>query len=98
MTPETAGRLAECRIALLAETKSHFLFGRDTCIALVERTGSGFGSIGSTGVMTESGLAYLVQHEEGVRLVGKGGASEAGAGQIDAVRRFSEDLKTALGR
>ena len=98
MTPEAADRLAERRIELLAETKSHFLFGRVTCIALVERNGSGFGSIGSTGVMTESGLAYLVQHEQGARLAGKGGASEASAGQIDAIRRFSEDLKTALGR
>ena len=96
MSPRIAERLAGLNIRILAEARKHFLFARDTCVALVERTESGFGSIGSTGVMTERGLAYLVWRDGAAMLVGKAGAQTADEAQIEAVRRFSEDLKTAL--
>jgi hypothetical protein len=63
----------------------------------VERTEAGFGSIGSTGVMTEAGLAYLVWREGRAVLLGKGSEALAEPAQVEAIRRFSEDLKTALG-
>ncbi len=59
-------------IRLLSETPSHYLFARDNCIALVERAPSGFGSIGSTGVFTGRGLAYLVWRAGRAFLAGKG--------------------------
>ena len=97
MTAGIAARLARCHIQLVSEAKAHFLFTRDECIALVERTGDGFGSIGSTGLMTQSGLTYLVWREGRALLVGKGGETAAEPAQVEAIRRFSEDLKAALG-
>ena len=97
MNPEIADRLARQNFQLLSQSSRHFLIGRDACIALVERTTSGFGSIGSSGLMTESGLAYLIWREGQARLVGKGGENAASAEQVDAIRRFSQDLKAALG-
>ena len=96
MSPETADRLAALKIQILAEARKHFLFVRATCVALVERTDSGFGSMGSTGVMTDQGLAYLVWREGSATLVGKSGEQPATPAQVEAIRRFSEDLKSAL--
>ena len=98
MNPETADRLANLNIQLLAEAKAHYLFGRDACVALVERTETGFGSIGGTGIMTSNGLAYLVWRDGRAWLAGKGGQSAAEAAQVEAIRRFSEDLRHALER
>ena len=97
MTPEISERLANRNIQLLSETNRHCLFARDGCIALVERSSDGLGSIGSTGLMTENGLAYLVSRDGRAVLAGKGGETPAAPEQIDAIRKFSEDLKAALG-
>ena len=97
MTAEIAARLARSHIQLAADAKAHGLFTRDSCIALVERTGDRFGSIGSTGLMTPSGLAYLVWRDGHALLVGKGGETAAEPEQVEAIRKFSEDLKAALG-
>ena len=59
----------------------------------MERTPSGYGSIGSTGVWTERGLAYLVWREGEAFLAGKGFELRATEEQVAAVRQFSEDLK-----
>ena len=97
MSPEIADRLAALNIQILAEANKHFLLAREMCVALVERTESGFGSIGSTGVMTETGLAYLVWRGERAVLVGKSGEQPAEAAQVEAIRRFSSDLKSGPG-
>ena len=89
-------KLALRNLQVLSEGRSHTLFFRDRFIALVERTESGFGSIGSTGVLTEGGLSYLVWREGRALLVSKGSESEADAGLLEALRRFSDDLKAAL--
>ncbi len=96
MSPETAGRLASLNIQLLVEAKGHFLFGRDRFVTLVERTETGFGSIGSTGIMTENGLAYLFRRDGAAFFAAKGKETLALAAEVEALRRFSEDLKTAL--
>ena len=83
-------------IQLLSETKSYAMFARDNLLALVERTAAGYGSIGSTGVWTESGLAYLVWRDGHAFLAGKGFEEPASEEQVAAVHRFSEDLKAAL--
>ncbi len=97
MSPEISARLAASKIQIFAETKSHFLFGRESCVALVERREAGFGSVGSTGIMTDAGLAYLVWRNGSAFLVGKGGEHAAPAAQTEAVRNFTADLKFALG-
>ena len=98
MNPETADRLKSRNIQVLAEGKSHYFFGRDSYVALVERTETGFGSIGSTGMMTGGGLAYLVWREGRAFLVGKAGEAAAGAADVEAIRQFSEDLSKSLAR
>ncbi len=62
MTPETAARLAGCGIQLAAESPGYSMFIRGACVALAN-PGAAAG-IGSTGMMTESGLAFLSLHSE----------------------------------
>jgi hypothetical protein len=88
--------LGSTGIQLLSETRTHYMFVRDNLIALVERTPEGFGSIGSTGMLTESGLAYLIFRDGQAFLAGKGFEQPATPEQTAAVRKFSEDLKAAL--
>ena len=71
---------------------------RDNLLALVERTPQGFGSVGSTGTLTERGLAYLVFRDGQAFLAGKGFEQAATPEQVAAVRSFSEELKAALSR
>jgi hypothetical protein len=88
--------LAASGIQLLTETPTHYLFARDNLIALVERTAEGYGSIGSTGIMTERGLAYLIRREQQIVFAGKGFEQPASPEEAAAVRAFSADLKAAL--
>ena len=88
--------LAATGIQLVSETCSHYVYARDNLVALVERTAEGRGSIGSTGMWTERGLAYLVWRQGQPFLSGKGFEQPATDEDVAAIRRFSEDLKSAL--
>jgi hypothetical protein len=81
---------------MAAETKGHCLFVRGDVFALALRAGGGFGSIGSTGIVTGSGLAYLTWRDGGAMLSSKGAEAPAEPAQVERIRLFSEDLKTAL--
>ncbi|HWB85449.1 MAG TPA: hypothetical protein VG675_15000 [Bryobacteraceae bacterium] len=96
MSPELVARLADVGIQVLAEARGHYLFGRDETVALVERTETGCGSIGGTGLMTEHGLSFLVWRENRAFLAAKGMEVPAAETQVAAIRRFSEDLQAAL--
>jgi len=88
-----AAKLAASGIQLAAETEAHYLFTRDNCIALVERSE---GTIGSTGVLTEHGLAYLVRREGQPLLKSKTSELPATQEQVAAIEAFSKDLAEAL--
>jgi hypothetical protein len=88
--------LGSTGIQLLSETASFCIFARDNLIALVERRADGYGGIGSTGIMMERGLAYLIWRDGQPFLAGKGFEERAADAQVLAVRSFSEDLKAAL--
>jgi len=88
--------LGSTGIQLLSESRAYAMFARDNLLALVERTAEGYGSIGSTGIFTERGVAYLVWRDGQAVLAGKGFEQPATDEQVAAVRRFSEDLKAAL--
>ena len=90
--------LGSTGIQLLTETRGYSMFTRDNLLALVERTAEGYGNIGSTGILTERGLAYLIWRDGQPYLAGKGFEQPAAEEQVAAVRRFSEDLKAALQR
>ena len=96
MTETARQKLAQVGIQLAAETETHFLFTRDQCLALVWRRGESFGSAGSTGILTEHGLAYLVWRDDRAFLKSKAAETPADEAQIVAVRRFSRDLESAL--
>ena len=81
----------------MAEAKFYFLFVRDGCLAMVPREGEGFAAIGSTGLMTDDGLLYLVWRDDKPYLTYKEFETAATPEQLEKVQRFSADLKAALG-
>ena len=96
MTPEIAARLAECDIQLAAEAQGYCMFVRGNCMALVHFAGDRFTSLGSSGILTENGLAYLVWADGKAMLSSHGNQREADAGQVEEIQKFSQDLKNLL--
>jgi len=96
VTSELAARLALYRIELLSESKEYSLVARESCFALLRIVEGSVPGIGSSGMMTESGMAYLVWREDQPRLVGKGSDVPARADQVESLRAFAGDLKIAL--
>jgi hypothetical protein len=96
VTPEIASRLTGSRIEWFASEKGYTFFTRENCAAIAQSKADGFG-LGSTGVMTEAGFAYLLWRDGQAYLVAHGSAeTPATAEQVEAVRQFSADLKAAL--
>ena len=89
MNSAIAARLAACDILLAAEARDYCMFVRGNCLALAQTAGDGFTSIGSSGLMTEKGLAYLAWVDGKAMLSSQGN-------QVEAIRKFSEDLKKTI--
>lgn len=70
------------------------LYVRGDCAAAVGRTPAV--NQGATGLMTEQGLAYLVWRDGVPLLVSKGVEAAATPAEVEEIRRFTEDLGTAL--
>ena len=83
-------RLEDLGIRRIVEGPAVSLYVRGNCIAAVG------GTQGSTGVMTESGLAYLVWRDGKALLSAKGTELPATPEQVEEIRQFTEDLKSAL--
>jgi hypothetical protein len=83
-------RLEDLNIRLMVEGPAVSIYARDNCMAAVG------GTQGSTGMMTEQGLAYLVWRDGQPYLASKGGETPASAEQVETIRKFSEDLNNAL--
>ena len=96
---EKLERLAAARIQLLPATEitTYYVFERDGFVALVERTADGFGGIGSAGILTGNGFAAWVRRGARSYFVAKDFEQEAGPEQVEALRRFSADLRAACG-
>ena len=96
---EKLERLAAAGIQLLpaVEIATHYVFERDGYVALVERTADGFGGVGSAGILTGNGFAAWVQRGPRSYFVAKNFEQEAGPEQVEALRRFSADLRAACG-
>jgi hypothetical protein len=95
---EKLERLAAAGIQLLPtiEITTHYVFERDGFVALVERTGAGFGGVGSAGILTGSGFAALVRRGERSYFIAKNFEQEARPEQVEALRSFAADLRAAL--
>ena len=83
-------RLEDLGITKVVEGPAVSIYQRESCIAIVG------GTQGSTGMMTENGLAFLVWRDGVPVLAAKGSEMTATAEQVEAIRRFTEDLKAAL--
>ena len=83
-------RLEDLGIRRIVEGPAVSLYVRGNCIAAVG------GTQGSTGVMTESGLAYLIWRDGQALLSAKGTELPATPEQVEEIRQFTEDLKSAL--
>ena len=97
MTPETAARLAGCDIQLAAESPAYNMFVRGCCVALANPGAADGTGIGSSGMMTEAGLAFLVWREGRPYLAAKGCETAATPEQVEEMQKFSSDLRRALG-
>ena len=78
-------------IERIAEAKDYILYGRGPCVAMVHGS-----SIGSSGYMTEKGIAYLVWRDGRPWLVSKGSEVAATAEQVQEIQKFSDDLKQRI--
>jgi hypothetical protein len=96
VTPDLVAHLTRYRIELLSESKEFWILRRESCIAFVHHREDGALGIGSSGMMTENGLAWLVWSEGEPRLVAKGSEAPASNEQVEMIRSFSEDLKKAM--
>jgi hypothetical protein len=96
VNPEIAARLESRGIAWFATEKGYTMFTRDNCAAIGHEQNGAY-SVGSSGIMTETGLGYLTWRD-GCAFVTAHGGSETPAAdeQVEAVRGFSNDLKAAL--
>ena len=81
----------------LPNVANHLVVERDGIAALVPVVAGKLGEAGSPGLVTENGLAVLVWRGDRPWFVMRGFERPASPEEIDAVRRFSADLKTALG-
>ena len=98
MIPEIAARLESVRIEWFATEKGYTMFTRENCAAIAHEQPGGY-SLGSTGVLTEAGFSYLLWRDGRAVFAAHGGAETPAADeQVEAVRRFSDDLKMALAR
>ena len=95
---EILEKLAAANINLLpaVEISTHFVFERDGYVALVERRGDRFGKVGTAGLMTSHGIAFLMKKEDGYAFVAKGVESPATPDEVEQLRRFQRDLDAAL--
>uniref|UniRef100_Q01RU3 Uncharacterized protein n=1 Tax=Solibacter usitatus (strain Ellin6076) TaxID=234267 RepID=Q01RU3_SOLUE len=84
--------LEDLGISLISEGAAVRIYARENCIAAV---GQGQGS---TGLMTEQGLAYLVWRDGQAFLAAKGTETPATPEQVEAIQKFSRDLSTALSQ
>jgi hypothetical protein len=85
-------RFDDLGIAKVVEGASVSVYSRENCVAMVGTTQ------GSTGIMTEHGLAFLVWRDGVPILAAKGAEMPATPEQVEAIRQFTEDLKTALSQ
>jgi hypothetical protein len=83
-------RLEDLGIRKMVEGPSVSLYVRGNCVAAVG------GTQGSTGLMTDQGLAYLVWRDGVALLASKGVETPATAQQVEEIRQFTEDLKSTL--
>jgi hypothetical protein len=96
VSPEILARLRSLNIQVSSEGAEYCVFARDHCVAIAQ-VREGCVTVGSSGLMTEYGLSYLLWREGQPVLASHGGQeTPAAPEQVEAVRQFSADLKQAF--
>jgi hypothetical protein len=96
VSPEILARLASLNIQLVSETAEYCIFVRENCVAVAHLREAGV-TVGSSGLMTEAGVSYLLWRDGQPLLASHGGIeTPAAPEQVEAVQQFSADLKQAL--
>lgn len=80
----------------LPNIANHFMVERDGFAALISLVAGDLAEAGSAGIVTEGGLAVLVWRGEQPWFVMRGFERQATPTEVQALRQFSDDLKTAL--
>ena len=82
----------------MVEGASFSIYVRENCIGVVGQgsTDQRCTNQSSTGLMTEQGLAYLIWREGQPYLAAKAVETPATPEQVETIRKFSQDLETAL--
>ena len=93
--------LEDFQIQRMVEGPAYSIYVRENCIGVVagssqSSTSHSSTSQSSTGMMTEQGLAYLIWRDGQPYLAAKGGETPATPEQVETIRKFSQDLSTAL--
>jgi hypothetical protein len=97
VTSEIAARLENLQINWTFQGKGFAFFNRGN-VAVFARCSEEAISLGSSGMMTDNGLAYLIWRDEQPILAAHGGKEiSATPEQVEEIQRFSADLKNALG-
>lgn len=95
---EKLKRLAELNIHLvpLQGLENYYVFARERFVALVRKTGEGFGPVGSAGLLTEQGMAVVIWKHGKPYFVAKNWQSEATEEEIARLRKFANDLEQVI--
>ncbi len=99
MDAARAQRLVDLGFQLvpLPQIANHAALERDGFVSLVTVVENGLGAAGAPGLLTESGFAALVWRGTDAFFVAKGFERRATPAEVEAIRRFQDDLKFALG-
>lgn len=91
-------RLAGAAINLLPlqGVDKHYFLERDGFVTLVERVEEGFGKIGGAGLLSERGFCALVWRADGPFFVARGFEQRAETAQVELLRKFDRDVRSAL--
>ena len=76
---------------------NHVAIERNGFVSLVTVKDEDFGETGAPGLLTDNGFAAMIWRGDEAFFVAKGFERQATVSEVEAVRRFDDDLKSALG-
>jgi len=99
MDPSRAQCLVDLGFQLipLPNISNHVALERDGFVSLVTVRDEDFGEAGAPGLLTGNGFAAMIWRGDKAFFVAKGFERQATVSEIETIRRFNEDLKSALG-
>jgi hypothetical protein len=98
MDPSRAQHLVDLGFQLipLPNISKHVALERDGFVSLVSVRDDDFGESGAPGLLTENGFAAMIWRGTEAFFVARGFERRATVSEIETIRRFNEDLKSAL--